>query len=111
MGATEGGDIFAAKHATENLDREKEPSVFRPDPSTAIGCQSARGHDAVDVRMPDERLSPRVQDGQKPDGRAEMSRIGGHFQQRCGADAEQQGVQQRSVPSTQRIERVRRRQR
>ena len=38
-----------------------------------IRRQAAGGHDAVHVRMADERLAPRVEDAQPPDLRAQVA--------------------------------------
>ena len=58
-----------------------------------IEGQTTAGHNAVDMRMRLEGLSPGVQDGEETDLGAEMLRFGGHFQQRGGAGFEQQREQ------------------
>ena len=50
-------------------------------------------HDAVDMRMKLECLSPGVHDGEETDPGAEMPGVGGHFEQRGGAGFEQQREQ------------------
>ena len=57
---------------------------------TVIGGQTAAGHDAVDMRMLLEGLSPGVQDGKHTDLRSEMLPVGCHFEQRGTAALEQQ---------------------
>ena len=46
-------------------------------------------HDAVDVRVMQEVLSPGVQNAQKADGRPEMLGVGRDFQQRIRTGLEQ----------------------
>jgi hypothetical protein len=45
-------------------------------PLLVIGRQTTSGYDAVDVRMANQDLPPRVEDAQNPDLRTEMSRVG-----------------------------------
>ena len=49
-GRPETRDKFSAKHATEDLHRQKERRARR-DPPRPVGREPARGHDAVDVGM------------------------------------------------------------
>ena len=60
-----------------------------------IGRQTAGRHDAVHVRMADQGLSPRVENAEHADLRAEMPRVGGDFAQRGRARLEEPGVQTR----------------
>src|SRR5262249_37165716 len=66
-------------------------------------------HDAMDMRMADERLSPRVQDAEESDPGAEVRRIGSDLEERRRAGAEQEGIEVRRIASAQRTERVRQR--
>ena len=60
----------------QNADTEEEP---RPagDPLGAIRTQSAAGNNAMDVRVKQKILAPRVKDGEEANARAEMFGIGG----------------------------------
>ena len=62
------------------------------DPALVIGRQTAGRDHAVDMRMMLEILSPGVQHAEEADLCAEMLRIGGDLQQRGGAGAEQEVV-------------------
>ena len=70
----EAGDDLPAKDLPQHLHRQKEVRA-RMDPPRPIGRQAARGHDAVDVRMMLEALSPRVQHHQPANRRAQTFRI------------------------------------
>ena len=61
-------------------------------PPRAIGRQAADRHHAVHVRMVQHLLAPRVEHTQQADRRTEMLRIGGDLEQRGGAGAEEQIV-------------------
>ena len=63
------------------------------DPARLIGRESARRNDAMEVRMEEQVLSPRVQDAEEADLRSEVFRIRGDFEHGCRAGAEQQVVQ------------------
>ena len=54
-----------------------------------IGRQAAGGHDAMNVRMMLQFLIPGVEDAEETDLGAQMFRVGGNFDQRLGAAAEQ----------------------
>ena len=66
----------AAEQPGERLDGQEE---VRPagDPARAIGREAAARHDAMDVGMMRQRLSPGMQDGDDADLGAEPARIGG----------------------------------
>ena len=72
-----------------------------------IEGQTTAGHNAVDMRMRLEGLSPGVQDGEEPNLDAEMLGVGSHFEQRGGAALEQQREQPPLILPHQRHERVR----
>ena len=74
-----------------------------------IGRQTAGGHDAVHVRMPDEGLSPRVEDAQHADLRAQVARVGGDLAQRRRTRLKEPGVQPRGVAIAERQQCVRQR--
>ena len=74
-----------------------------------IRGQAAGRHDAVDVRMADQGLSPGVENAQHADLRAEMSRIGGDLAERGGARLKEPGVQSGTIPIDQRQEPMRER--
>ena len=61
------------------------------------------------VRMPDERLPPRVEDAQDPNLRPKAPRVGGHLTERQGARLQQPRVQVSAIAIRQRQEAVRER--
>lgn len=99
-------DEFATKHAAEDLDGKEEARILRPDPPLVIAREAARRYDAVDVRMPDEGLPPRVENAEEADRGAEVFRVGGDLEERGGARAKQEVIHQCGVAATQRMERV-----
>ena len=109
VGSTERGDKLSAKHATQDLHGEEEAGVLRTNPAPVIRRQAAGRHDAVDVRMPDERLPPRVEDAEDADLRAQVTRVGGDLAQRGRTRLKEPGVQPRGVAVAQRQQRVRQR--
>src|SRR5512143_2685709 len=58
-----------------------------------IKRQSTTRYDTVDMRVPLQGLSPRMQNAEEADLRTEASRIGRDFQQRTRAGFEQQAEQ------------------
>ena len=96
VGAAQRLDKLAAKYATEDLHRQEEAGVLRTNPALVIRRQAAGRDDAVHVRMADEGLSPRVEDAQDPDLRAEMPRVGGDLEQRGRARLEEPRVELRA---------------
>ena len=70
---------LAAKDAAENLDREKE-RVTGAYPASVVRRDPARRNNAVNVRMQQEVLPPRVQNTDRADPGAEVPGIGGDFQ-------------------------------
>ena len=79
------------------------------DPPRPIGRQSARGHDAVDVRMMLEALSPGVQDHQSANRRAQAFRVGRDLQQRRRRGPKQEVVDDALVGERETRERLRHR--
>src|SRR5436853_428660 len=63
-------------------------------------------HDAVNVWMRLQRLPPGMQHAQESDLRAKVFRIGGNFQQRCGAGLEQELEENLLVLPDERDQRV-----
>ena len=80
-----------AEEATEDLDRQEE-RVSASDPARIVRADSAAGHDAVNMRMQMEILTPSVQHGQEADGRAQMPGVRRDRQQRLGNGAEEDRV-------------------
>ena len=66
-------DDFPAKHATQDLHGQKERRA-RMHPPRPVGRETAGGHDAVHVRVVQERLPPGVEDAQKAKRGAEVLR-------------------------------------
>src|SRR4029453_13319255 len=54
--AFQGVAEFAAETHAQSLLRKKEAGPVGPNPAVAAGREAARRHDAVDVRMVNERL-------------------------------------------------------
>src|SRR5215470_9130703 len=89
----QSGDELPAKDAAEHSHRQEE--VGRgADPTRVIRRQSATGHDAMDVRVALQSLSPRMQDTEEADLRAEARWIGCDFQQRGSTGIEQEAEQE-----------------
>ena len=65
----------APEQPTEHLDRQEE-ARRTGDPARPVGREAAARHDAVDVRVVLQRLSPGVQHGDAADLGAEMARVG-----------------------------------
>ena len=62
-------------------------------PPRAVGREAAaRRHDAVHVRMVQQRLAPRVEDAEKAERGAEMLRRAGNLQERRGTRLEEEVV-------------------
>ena len=97
------------KHTTEDLDREEEAGVLRPNPLLVIGRQTAGGHDTVHVGMPDECLPPRVEDAEDADLCTEVARVGGDLTQRGRTRLKEPGVQLCGVAIAERQQRMRQR--
>ena len=81
-----------AEPAAEHLIRKEERILAASDPAGAIGGESAAGHDAMQVRMKMQVLTPGVQHGKKADGSAEMSGIGGNGEQSFRSSLKQDGI-------------------
>ena len=106
VGAAQLLDKLSAKDPTQDLHREEETGVLRVDPVVMIGREPTGRHDAMDVRMADQRLPPRVEDGQHADLGSEMPEIGGDLSERRRARLKEPAVQTRTVPIGQRQERM-----
>ena len=65
IGFPEIGKKFLHEHSGEHLYRDEE-TLFRVNPVSVRGETAAR-HNAVQMRMIHQSLSPRMQDGGKPD--------------------------------------------
>ena len=87
----ETGDDLAAKDATQDLHRQEEGRA-RVHPPRAVARETARGHDAVHVRMMQQRLAPRVEDAEKAECGAEVLRRAGDLEERRRTRLEEQVV-------------------
>jgi hypothetical protein len=58
---------LTAEHLAQHLYRQKEAGALGADPACPSGGKPSGRHDAVDVRVVGERLSPSVQHAQKAD--------------------------------------------
>ena len=82
----------SAKHATQDLHREEE-RIARMDPPRAGRARGRpTGIDAVDVRVVQQILSPRVEHAEKADRGTEMLRRAGDLEERGGTRLEEQVV-------------------
>ena len=77
---------LTSEYTAKDFDRQEE-ACRRRNPAGVIGRQSTGRNDAVNMRMVQQLLIPRVQDTEEADLRAEMLRVAGHSQQRLGAGA------------------------
>src|SRR5271166_4777552 len=90
-GALQGSHELTAKNSAEHFDGKKE-GVAGGDPVGVIQRESTGGDHAMDMGMKLELLIPGVQHAEETDLGAQMSGIARHFEQGCGAGAEQQVV-------------------
>ena len=90
------GQEQPTEETRQHADRQKEVGPAG-DPTGAIGRETATGDDAVQVRMMEQRLAPRVEDGEEADLGAEVLGIGGDRAQGLGGGVEQDVVDRRLV--------------
>ena len=86
-------DELAAKDAAQNPDRQEE-ARRGGNPSGAVESEATARHDAMDVGMVLEVLSPGVQHAEQADVSTEMLRVACDLEQRGGAGTEEQVVEQ-----------------
>ena len=77
---------LTSEYTAQDFDRQEEV-CGRRNPAGVIRRQSTGRNDAVNMRMMQQLLIPRVQDTEEADLRAEMLRVAGNGQQRLGAGA------------------------
>ena len=75
-------------------------------PASGVRGEAPGRHDAMHVGMADEGLPPRVEDAEEADPGTEMPGGRGHLEERVGAGAKQQLVDQRGVATAQDVERM-----
>ena len=97
---------LAAEDLAECFNGQEE-SARRVDPSGTIEGKAAGGDDVVYVGMNLEVLSPRVEHTEEPDVRFQVPGVACQFEQRSGAGAEEQIVEQSLVLEDQSAEFVR----
>jgi hypothetical protein len=107
-GSPEASHKLTPKHAAEDLDGQEE-GIARLNPASVILRQTPGGDHTVDMGMVLQVLSPGVKDAEEADRGAEVTGIGGHFQERCGAGLEEQAVDQPLVLIGERRQLVRER--
>ncbi len=90
-GAPQSGDKLASKDAAQHFHGKKE-RIARVNPAGVVKGEPAGGNHAMDVRMMFKLLIPGVEHAEEADLRAEMFGIPSDFEQRFGAGAEQQIV-------------------
>ena len=81
-----------AEQAAEDLIRKEEGILPASDPAAAVGGEAAAGHDAVQVRMKMQVLTPGMQHGKEADGGAEMSGVAGDGEQSFRSSLKQDGI-------------------
>jgi hypothetical protein len=85
-----------AKDLAQNFHRQKE-APLRRDPPAMIRGQAAARHDAMNMRMPPQGLSPGVQYAKEPDLDPESLGIGGHLHESRRDRLEKPGKHESSV--------------
>ena len=88
---------LSPEHLAEDVFGQKEAAAFGPHPSSAARGKAPGRHNAMNVRMVNQRLSPGVQHAQKADLRTQPLRVGRHFRQGGGHASEQQIVERALV--------------
>src|SRR5579864_4167429 len=78
-------------------------------PALMVGRESTGRHDAMHVRVADQRLAPRVEDAEHADLRAEMARVRRDLSEGGGAQMKEPRIQTGTVPIRQGEERMRQR--
>ena len=66
--------------------------LWAGDPTGPVGGKAAAGHDAMQVGMKMQILTPGMQHGEEADGGAQMSGIGGDGERSLGGGLKQDGV-------------------
>src|SRR6266850_94239 len=74
VGAPQSLHKLPTKDPAQDLHRQEEARVFGMNPALVIGRQPTSGDDAVDVRMADQGLPPRVEDAEYANLRTATSR-------------------------------------
>ena len=105
-GALEAGYELAAKNPAQNSDRQKE-SRRRSNPLLPVSRQAAARHNAVNVGMPLQGLSPGVQDTQEADLGSEMLGIDRDLEKRFRAGLEEEPEEDLFVLPDHRNQRMR----
>ena len=78
-----------AKSVAEDTIGKKERVLAAGDPAGAIGRDASARHDAVQVGMEMQILTPGMQHREEADGGAQKSGVCRHFQQGLGSSTEQ----------------------
>jgi hypothetical protein len=81
-----------AEQAAENFIRKEEGILPAGDPAGAVGGEASAGHDAMQVGMEMQILTPSVQHGEEADGGAEVSGVGGNSEQSFRSGLKQDGI-------------------
>ena len=96
---------LAAEDSAECLDRQEE-AARGIDPSGTVGSETAGGNDVVDMGMMLEVLSPGMEHAEESDVGSEVLGVASQFEQRRGAGAKEQIVEQPLVLEDKRGELV-----
>jgi len=90
--AAKSGAHLRAEDDRQRLHGDEEGGVLRGDPLGAVGREAARRDEQMDVGMVEHRARPGVEDGETPEGRADVARIGGQALERRRRAAHQHAV-------------------
>ena len=91
IGLVQQGEKLASVEPAQHPDREEEPWAAGH-PARPVQSHAAGRHDAVHMGMMEERLSPRVEDGEEADAGSQVPRRRRNLQQRLTHGPEQQAV-------------------
>src|SRR5580692_10431541 len=81
-----------AEQAAEDFIRKEERIFPTGDPAAAIGGEAATGHDAMQVRMKMQVLTPSVQHGKEADGSTKVPGVGGDGEESFRSSLKQDGI-------------------
>lgn len=105
---TESGQELAAKHPTQDANRQEEVAG-RGHPTGAIRGQPAAGHDAMDMRVELKVLAPGMQHGQGAGLGTQELGVGGQLEHGLGGGPHEQVVDDPRIGQGDRVEGVRER--
>ena len=99
---SEIGEELSAEQVTKRFYRQKEILLPGRDPSLFVWRQSSGWHDAMQMGMVLQSLSPGMQNGQEAQFGSQTFGVGGQLQQRLGYGPEQDSIDDSRVLQGQR---------